>query len=77
MSRQLTEQKVYEDESDDDLEKPTEDEGFSLLKKSSEDPDNPWLLGHETKDITGFCVFFAHFRVYSTPYSDFRMFLSC
>eukprot|EP00795_Rhopilema_esculentum_P017249 gene17249-8809_t len=48
VSRQLTEQKTYELESDEEIE-PNANEELTLLKKMSEDDKNPWLLGQESE----------------------------
>ncbi len=52
ISRQLTEQKVDEEESENEEEvEPTAD--FTLLKKTTENNDNPWLLGEVTQTNKG------------------------
>ena len=53
-SRQLTEQKVYEPDSDDDEDsEPATSEGFALLKASADTKDNPWLLGNKGQSPKG------------------------
>ena len=56
VSRQLTEQKDYDPDSEDDENvEAVADEEFSLLKASSENADNPWLLGRDAASSIGFC----------------------
>ena len=56
VSRRLTEQKDYEPDSEDDenLEDVANEE-LPLLKASSDNADNPWLLGRDPPSSTGFC----------------------
>jgi len=49
VSRQLTEQKAYEPDSEDEENlEAAEDEELPLLKATADNADNPWLLGHES-----------------------------
>ena len=55
VSRQLTEQKAYEPDSEDEENlEAAEDEELPLLKATADNADNPWLLGHESFS-KGFC----------------------
>ena len=49
VSRQLTEQKTYEPDSEDEENlEAAEDEELPLLKATADNADNPWLLGYES-----------------------------
>ena len=74
VSRQLTEQKVYDPDSEDDENlKTVSTEELPLLKASSDNTDNPWLLGNDSSSSKGFCnifvsrCFFMRFSIFQSP----------